>query len=79
MTPGKAYLSTEEIRPLAERSDAMGVWLTLHCWGTIALAVALYGLWPNPVTFLIAVIVIGSRQGPHGETRSVLVTVTWYR
>ncbi|WP_164659340.1 fatty acid desaturase family protein [Tropicibacter sp. Alg240-R139] len=62
MTPGKAYLSTEEIRPLAERSNAMGVWLVLHCWGTIALVVVLFGLWPNPLTFLLAVVVIGSRQ-----------------
>ena len=62
MTPGKAYLSTEEIRPLAARSDLMGAWLVLHCWGTIALAVWLFALWPNPVTFLLAVIVIGSRQ-----------------
>ncbi|MCE8524641.1 fatty acid desaturase family protein [Ruegeria pomeroyi] len=62
MTPGKAYLNTEEIRPLAERSDLMGVWLVAHCWGTIALAVALFGLWSNPLTFALAVIVIGSRQ-----------------
>ncbi|MCE8515262.1 fatty acid desaturase family protein [Ruegeria pomeroyi] len=62
MTPGKAYLSTEEIRPLAERSDMMGVWLVAHCWGTIALAVALFGIWSNPLTFVLAVIVIGSRQ-----------------
>lgn len=62
MTPGKAYLSTEEIRPLAERSDAMGYWLVLHCWGTIALALALFAVWPNPLTFVIAVLVIGSRQ-----------------
>ncbi|MCE8538146.1 fatty acid desaturase family protein [Ruegeria pomeroyi] len=62
MTPGKAYLNTEEIRPLAERSNLMGVWLVAHCWGTIALAVALFGLWPNPLTFALAVIVIGSRQ-----------------
>ncbi len=62
MTPGKAYLSTEEIRPLAERSDLMGVWLVVHCWGIIALAVALFGLWPNVLTFVLAVIVIGSRQ-----------------
>lgn len=62
MTPGKAYLSTDEIRPLAERSDVMGAWLVLHCWGTIAAAVILFGLWPNILTFVIAVIVIGSRQ-----------------
>ena len=62
MTPGKTYLSTEEIRPLAERSDAMGYSLVLHCWGTISLALGLFALWPNPLTFLIAVLVIGSRQ-----------------
>ena len=62
MTPGKAFLTSEEIRPLAERSDAMGVWLILHCWGVIALAVGLFALWPNPLTFVLAVMVIGSRQ-----------------
>jgi len=62
MTPGKTYLSTEEIRPLAARSDLMGAWLVLHCWGTIAAAVALFGLWPNVLTFALAVVVIGSRQ-----------------
>lgn len=62
MTPGKTYLSTDEIRPLAERSDRMGLFLVAHCWGTIAVAISLFGIWPNPLTFLLAVIVIGSRQ-----------------
>jgi len=62
MTPGKAYLSTAEIRPLAERSDAMGLWLLIHCWGTIALAITLFAWVPNPLTFILAVVVIGSRQ-----------------
>lgn len=62
MTPGKTYLSSDEIRPLAERSDPMGLWLLLHCWGTIALAIALFALWPNVLTFVLAVMVIGSRQ-----------------
>ncbi|UWQ92088.1 fatty acid desaturase family protein [Aliisedimentitalea scapharcae] len=62
MTPGKSYLTSEEIRPLAERSNLMGGWLVLHCWGTIALAVVLFGIWPNPVTFVLAVMIIGSRQ-----------------
>ena len=62
MTPGKSYLSTDEIRPLAERSNLMGAWLVAHCWGTIALAVGVFGLWPNVATFLLAVVVIGSRQ-----------------
>ena len=62
MTPGKAYLSTQAIRALAERSDAMGLWLILHCWGVIAGAVVLFALWPNPLTFVLAVVLIGSRQ-----------------
>ena len=62
MTPGKTYLTTDEIRPLAERSDWMGAWLILHCWGTIALAVAVFAWLPNPVTFVLAVMIIGSRQ-----------------
>lgn len=62
MTPGKAYLSTDEIRPLAERSDRMGAWLVLHCWGTIAAAVVLFAVFPNIVTLILAVLVIGSRQ-----------------
>ena len=62
MTPGKAYLSSEEIRPLAARSDLWGVALVAHAWGVIAAAVALFALWPNPLTFTLAVVVIGSRQ-----------------
>lgn len=61
-TPGKAYLSSDEIRPLAARSDAMGLWLVAHCWGVIALALALFAVWPNPLTFVVAVALIGSRQ-----------------
>ncbi len=62
MAAGTTYLTRDEIRRLAERSDAMGVWLVAHAWGTIALALLLFALWPNPLTFLLAVMVIGSRQ-----------------
>ncbi len=62
MTPGKAFLTSETIRPLAQRSDRMGAWLMVHCWGVIALSVAMFALWPHPLAFLLAVILIGSRQ-----------------
>ncbi|MEM7269077.1 MAG: fatty acid desaturase family protein [Pseudomonadota bacterium] len=62
MTPGKAYLTSEEIRRHSERSDLWGVWLVAHCWGTVAAALTLFALWPNPLTFLLAVMIIGSRQ-----------------
>lgn len=62
MTPGKAFFTSDEIRPLAVRSDVWGGWLILHCWGVIALALAVFAAWPNPLTFFLAVIIIGSRQ-----------------
>lgn len=62
MTPGKAYFTSDEIRPLAARSDLWGAWLVVHCWGVIALALALFSYVPNALTFVIAIIVIGSRQ-----------------
>jgi len=62
MTPGKTYLSSDQIRGLAARSDRMGAWLILHCWGVIALSVAGFALWPNVLTFVLAVVLIGSRQ-----------------
>lgn len=62
MTPGKAYLTPDEIRRLATRSDWVGLWLLLHCWAVIAAALALFAWLPNVLTFLLAVMVIGSRQ-----------------
>ncbi len=62
MTPGKAVLTSEEIRPLATRSDLMGALLVAHCWAVIAGGLALFALWPNPLTAVLAIMVIGSRQ-----------------
>ncbi|EAR50631.1 fatty acid desaturase family protein [Oceanicola granulosus HTCC2516] len=62
MQPGRSYVSPDEIRALSARSDLWGVALLVHCWGMIAGAVALFALWPNPLTFLLAVALIGSRQ-----------------
>lgn len=62
MTPGKAYLDPNDIRPLAARSDFAGALLILHCWGVIAAAITLFALWPNPITALLAILLIGSRQ-----------------
>lgn len=59
---GAAYLSRGDIRALSERSNVMGALLVLHCWAVIAGAVALFAIWPNPLTGLLAVMLIGSRQ-----------------
>ncbi|MBP0483158.1 fatty acid desaturase family protein [Sagittula salina] len=62
MTPGRAYLSSDEIRALSQRSNLWGVALVVHAWGLILGSVWVFTLWPNLLTFVLAVIVIGSRQ-----------------
>ncbi|WP_316014060.1 fatty acid desaturase family protein [Roseobacter sp. HKCCA0434] len=58
----KRFLTSDDIRPLAQRSDLWGAWLLLHCWGLIGLAITGFALWPNAFTFLLAVMIVGSRQ-----------------
>jgi fatty acid desaturase len=58
----KTVFSAEEWRRLTSRSSSRGLWLVAHAWGTIAAAIALVALWPNPLTWLVAVMVVGTRQ-----------------
>ncbi len=55
-------LSPEEMASVRARSDVTGMLCVLHAWVVIGAAMAIYALWPNPLTFLAAVVVIGSRQ-----------------
>jgi fatty acid desaturase len=55
-------LSSEQDAFLRERSDWMGAYLVLHAWGVMALAMSFFVAWPNPLSFLVAVVVIGGRQ-----------------
>ncbi len=61
-TDTQAQLSPEQDAHLRERSDWMGAYLVLHAWGVIALAMAFFVAWPNPLSFIVAVVVIGGRQ-----------------
>jgi len=36
--------------------------LVAHGWGTIAAAITLVAIWPNPLSWLIAVMIVGNRQ-----------------
>src|SRR5580698_10665486 len=58
----KTVFTPEQWTRLTSRSSARGMWLVVHAWGTIAGAIALVTLWPNPLTWLIAVMVVGARQ-----------------
>ncbi|WP_262691872.1 fatty acid desaturase family protein [Kordiimonas aestuarii] len=55
-------LTKEQSHRLRQRSDLMGAWLLVHCWGVIAVAIALYALFPNVLTFLVCAVLVGSRQ-----------------
>lgn len=62
MTPGKAFLTPEEIRSLSPHSYLWSGALLLNLRALIFGAVGLIPYSPNAVTFLLAVVVIGSRQ-----------------
>ncbi len=64
MGASATYLSRDTVRNLSRRSDLWGAWLTLHVWGTIIAAWAMAILWTNPLTIILAILLVGSRQ--HG-------------
>jgi fatty acid desaturase len=55
-------LTRDEIRRLLELDDRRS-WLSLLAnWGLVAAAFCLVAAWPNPVTIIVALFVIGARQ-----------------
>lgn len=56
------YLSREEIRTFATRSDFMGAWLVLRNWLEIAAIFTAVALWTHPITILLGVVLLGGRQ-----------------
>ncbi|MBU6299770.1 MAG: fatty acid desaturase family protein [Alphaproteobacteria bacterium] len=59
--PTKAF-TAEEMAAVRQRSDGTGLLCIVHAWFMIAAAMTFYALWPTPYSFILAVIVIGSRQ-----------------
>lgn len=55
-------LSPEEIGHLTARSDGAGWWGVLSTWAVIAACFAVLAHWPNAVTFVLVVTVLGGRQ-----------------
>ena len=58
----KTVFTTEEWSRLTSRSSWRAMWLVAHAWGTITGSIALVAIWPNPLTWLIAVMIVGTRQ-----------------
>jgi fatty acid desaturase len=58
----KEVFTPEEWARLSPRSSWRGLALVAACWGLILAAGAMFVLWPNPLTFVLAVMLIGARQ-----------------
>ncbi len=57
-----AIFAPAELRSVGARSDAKALLCIAHAWIVIAASMALYAVWPNPLTFVLAVVLVGSRQ-----------------
>lgn len=55
-------LTKEQLRDVCKRSNLMGLAYVAYAWGLIFGAMALFAYWPNPVTFIAGVLVVGGRQ-----------------
>jgi len=74
--------SPQEMAAVRERSDIRGLFCVAHAWAVIGIAMAVYAVWPNPLTFIAAVLVIGSRQLGlailmHDAAHGVLMRTRW--
>jgi fatty acid desaturase len=54
--------SAEEMAAVRARSDVTGLLCIAHAWLVIGLSIAPYAIWPNPLTFAAAILLVGSRQ-----------------
>jgi fatty acid desaturase len=52
----------DEVAALRRRSRGHAIGMVAHAWATIGAAMAVFALWPNPLTLIAAVMVIGARQ-----------------
>ena len=55
-------LTTEEIKPFVQRSDVRAWGVVVYDFALIAGAFAVAGLWPNPITVIAAILILGGRQ-----------------
>jgi fatty acid desaturase len=58
----KDVFTAEEWARLAPRSSWRGLALVAGCWSLIVAAGAMFVVWPNPLTYLLAIMLIGARQ-----------------
>ena len=86
--PARALLSEHELIEARTRVAWKGIALIAHAWAVIIGSIALVAMFPDPLTFVLAAMLIGSRQlglailmhdGAHGclspnDTRNTLLS-----
>ncbi len=55
-------MTDQELIEVRTRATWKGMAMIVHAWTLIFGAIALVAIWPNPLTFILAVAIIGSRQ-----------------
>jgi fatty acid desaturase len=58
----KDFFTADEWAPLAKRSVWAGPLMIAHCWTVALICAAVAVIWPNPLTILAAIMLIGARQ-----------------
>ena len=58
----KTIFTPKEWDHLRHRNDVISLGLVTHAWGVIAVAVAVFAWMPNPITWALAVMIVGARQ-----------------
>jgi fatty acid desaturase len=58
----KDLFTREQMATLTARSDLWGAWAVGSTWGVIAATFAALAYWPNPLTFVAVMAVLGGRQ-----------------
>jgi len=58
----KDYFTPLEWAGLTRRSQWKGFAVVIHCWAMIFSAMAVAVIWPNPLTIVLAIMIIGTRQ-----------------
>ena len=58
----RELLAPDQLASLRERVEWKGIALIAHAWTVILGSIALVAVFPNPLTYVLAIMLIGSRQ-----------------
>ena len=56
------FFTSSELRHLRHIDVGKSLWSLVHCWGVIVLTWVVVSTWTNPLTILLGVMIVGTRQ-----------------